>query len=84
MGILKKLYSQKQEKPLQELNRVLEIKIFKLLGQAELLLDSDPEWGIQIFRQADKLYLLRGFDIEIECQINEVYRSYLREHPSVC
>ena len=77
MGILKKLYMQKEETPSQELNRALEIQIFKLLGQAELLLDSDPEQGIQIFRQADKLYLWRGYDFEIECQINDVCFSYI-------
>ena len=77
MELLKKLHRRKEETLSQELKDVLEIEIFKLLGQSELLLNSDPEQGIQIFRQSDRLYRWRGYDIKIECQINAVYRSYL-------
>jgi len=77
MGLLKK-FCKNNEQPLGELNEILEIEIFKLLGQAELLLKSNPNLGIKLFRRADSLYLLKGYDIKIECQINNVYLSYIK------
>ena len=76
MGLLKKFYRNNKQQS-EELNQILEIEIFKLLGQTELLLESNPNLGIKLFRRADSLYLLGGHDIKIERQINNVYRSYL-------
>ena len=83
MGILKKLYSQKKEKPLQELNRVLEKDIFKLLDEAESLLNLDHKRGTKLLQRADRLYDLRGYDFKVECRINNVCFSYMEKYPPV-
>jgi hypothetical protein len=83
MELLKKLLRRKQEKPLQELNDVLEIEIFKLLNGAELLLEPNPELGIQFCDQANGLYRWRGYDFKIECRINDVFLSYMKSYSPI-
>ena len=72
-----------REKLTKELSQALEKDIFKLLAQAELLLELEPELGIQLLCRADGLYYWGGYDFEVECRINDVCFSYMREHPSI-
>ncbi len=85
MELFKKFYRRRQEKELEkQINQVLENDIFKLLNHAEFLLDINPKKGIQLFRQADSLYLWKGYDFKIECRVYDVFRSYLEKYPPVC
>jgi len=85
MGVFKEFYRRRQEKELEkELNQVLENDIFKLLNHAEFLLNINPKKGIELFRQADSLYLWKGYDFKTECRVNDVCFSYMKKYPSVC
>lgn len=79
MGFCRK----KQGKELgKEITQVLEKDIFKLLNGAELFLELKPELGIPLLRQANGLYRLRDYSFKIECKINDVFFSYIKNYPS--
>jgi len=79
MGFCKK----KQRKELgKQINQVLEKDIFKLLNGAELLLELKPELGISLLRQANGLYIWRGYDFKVECRMNDIFLSYVGKYPT--
>ncbi len=78
MGLLEKFY--KKKKLLEELNQVLENDIFKILAKAELLLESDPELGVQLCDTANGLYRWRGYDFKVECRMNDVFLFYMKNY----
>lgn len=62
-----------------QINQVLEQDIFNLLSEAESYLETNPRLGLPLLRQAEGLYILRSYDFNIECRINDVFRSYMKK-----
>jgi hypothetical protein len=60
-----------------EIGQVLEKDICKLLNGAESLLKKNYKLGIELFYRANGLYLLKGYDFETECRINDVFLLYI-------
>ena len=69
-----KFLSRKKKRLNNQINQILEQDIFKLLNEAELLLEINSRLGLYSLRQADGLYILRGYDFNVECRINDVFR----------
>ncbi len=59
-----------------KINPVLEQDIFRHLEKAELLFDENPELGWKFIDRAEKLYWLRGYNLAVQCKIDDVHFLY--------
>jgi hypothetical protein len=65
---------------LKQLVPGLKSVVLSMIGDAEKLIDSDPEKGFKILKRANKFYDGLGYDLQVNCRINDVIFAYADRH----